>query len=58
MADWYDSAYDQMIQDAAKATRVAQEDVLALYSYLSGIGLIDYDIEKEIFHERYGEDDG
>lgn len=29
-----------------------------VYSYLSNIGLIDYDIEKDILYERYfGEDD-
>lgn len=57
MADWFELGYDRLIEDLVEKTDVSEEDVKTVYSWLVNIGLIDYDIEKEIIYEKYCSDD-
>lgn len=53
MSDWYDTSKEILFNEAAKETNLSIEQVKEIYSFLSNIGLIDYDIEKEILYDRY-----
>jgi hypothetical protein len=57
MSDWYDKGYNQLLEEleAEIATAASNQDrAVKAYAFLNNIGLIDYDIEKEIIGERYG----
>ncbi len=56
MADWFDEAQKCLVADATAETGVTEEQFNAVYGFLSELGLIDYDIEKEVLHERYIEE--
>lgn len=45
--DWYDAAVEQLFEELSDMSGAEA------YSFLSEIGLIDYDVEKEILWERY-----
>lgn len=57
MADWYDKAQDSLVEEAIAYTGLTEEQFNEAYSFLNEIGLIDYDIEKEVLYERYAEED-
>jgi len=57
MADWYDNGLVELRKEACEAAEITEEQFIAVYGFLSEIGLIDYDIEKEILFERYGGED-
>ncbi len=45
-------------EESAEQSGLTIEQFRAAYSFLSEIGIVDYDIEKEIVFERYsGEED-
>jgi len=53
MSDWYDKAYEEFMQDLWSFNSVSPEDAKKIYGYLSDIGLIDYDNEKEYLYDNY-----
>ena len=56
--DWYDNGMIEMHQECADSTGLTVEQVKSVYSFLSEIGIIDYDIEKDVVFDRYsGEED-
>jgi hypothetical protein len=57
MSDWYEEGYDQLIEDIVKETKVSKDHVKLVYSYLVNVGIIDYDIEKEVIFGLYGEEE-
>lgn len=56
MADWYDKAQKELVEEAVASTSLTEEQFIEAYSFLNEIGLIDYDVEKEVLYERYEED--
>lgn len=56
MSDWYERAQEMLEADACKHANVSVDQFTAIYSFLNEIGLIDYDIEKEVLYERYIEE--
>lgn len=53
MADWFDDAMAKMIEDGLEETGLTNEQFNSVYNFLYELGLIDYDIEKEVLSERY-----
>lgn len=56
MSDWYDRASEMLEADVCKQCGITSEQFTEIYSFLNEIGLIDYDIEKEVLYERYIEE--
>lgn len=58
--DWYEQGVQSLL-DGITNIIVDHEDspsaAEAIYGYLQSIGLIDYDIEKDIFYEWFGGED-
>lgn len=57
MSDWFDEAQESLKSEAVAATGVTADQFNAVYGFLSEIGLIDYDTEKEVLYERYVDDE-
>lgn len=57
MADWYYKGMQELREEASEKTGLTIDQVQAVYSFLNEIGIIDYDIEKEIVFDRYCSDD-
>ena len=55
--NWFDNGYEALIQEAHERLKISKNDIKQVYSFLQDIGLIDYDIEKEIFFERHYDDE-
>jgi hypothetical protein len=53
--DWYTQALNDMIEDGADETGLTRDQFNDAYTFLFNLGLIDYDIEKEILAETYGD---
>jgi len=53
MSDWYTERQKLLVEEATSELDVTEEDFQKVYSFLTELGLIDYDIEKDIFWERY-----
>lgn len=53
MSDWYTRALEFLTEEAIEQTGVNETQFNVVYSFLNEIGLIDYDIEKEVLYERY-----
>lgn len=53
--DWYDGALEQMKDDGAEETGLTREQFDTAYTWLFNFGLIDYDVEKDILFEVYGD---
>lgn len=53
MSDWFDRGVHQLHWDCSVETEVPVEDVKKIYSYLAEVGLIDYDVEKEVVWDLY-----
>ena len=51
MNDWYDRAHQRLMDELE--TMCGTE----AYSFLVNIGMIDYDIEKEVLIDRYEEEE-
>lgn len=57
MSDWYNDSTSAMFDELVAETGVPMEQARRVYSFLASIGLIDYDVEKEIFYARYVSDE-
>ncbi len=57
MTDWYDTGKAELFKEASEETELPEEKVKAVYSFLSEIGIIDYDIEKDVVFDRYCSDE-
>lgn len=57
MSNWFDESYEKLIADIAEIAEISVEAVKEVYSHLSNIGLIDYDVEKEVFWDLYGSEE-
>lgn len=56
--EWFETGLHQLMLDASEDSGLAYNEVLKVYGFLSDVGLIDYDVEKEIIWERYyGDED-
>lgn len=56
MNDWYNKGWNRLVVDISKQTGLSNNDVVNVYNALSCAGLIDYDVEKEVFHRiMFGE---
>lgn len=54
MTDWYDESQNELMFDIAMNAGIDQGVARKVYDYLTEIGIIDYDIEKEMLWELYG----
>jgi hypothetical protein len=53
---WYEKGYKLLMQDLieiAEDSNNPEETAKNIYAFLSNIGMIDYDIEKEVIFEEY-----
>lgn len=57
MSDWYEEGKDQLIKDTSEETGLTEDQVKSVYSYLESIGIIDYDIEKDVIREMYDDEE-
>ena len=57
MSDWYTNGKNQLLNDLVHDTGVEDLQVRLVYSHLFELGIIDYDIEKEVIWELYGDED-
>lgn len=53
--DWYESGLAELQLDISKTGKISLESAKKVYSFLSDIGIIDYDIEKDAILARYGD---
>lgn len=53
--DWYDKAREEFLFDLYIHTETDPNSANKIYSYLSEIGLVDYDVEKEFLYDNYVE---
>lgn len=53
MSDWYSQARAELIDEVVAETGLTAEQFQQAYAFLNEIGLIDYDIEKEVLYDRY-----
>lgn len=54
--NWYTKGYNLLMDeltDIVADNNEPEQIAKAVYSFLNEVGLIDYDIEKEILFERY-----
>lgn len=60
MSDWYRDGMEKIFSHVAKETGIPLDDVKKVYKSIAGLGLTDYDIEKEAIHgldDAEGDDD-
>lgn len=57
MSDWFEDGLRRLQAELAEETGITLEYAVAAYGFLSEVGLIDYDVEKEVISERYGDED-
>ena len=57
MSDWFDRAYEDYMALLSEEIGIELMKVKYLYTRLAEDGLIDYDTEKEVFYEMYGDED-
>jgi hypothetical protein len=50
---WYDAGRAKMREEACSDLEIDAETFDRVYTWLSGIGLIDYDIEKDVIQDLY-----
>lgn len=51
--DWYENFKQKLFDEVAHDTQLNREDIITVYAELSNLGLIDYDIEKEVLWDLY-----
>lgn len=56
MADWYDNGLEKMFAEFVEETDLSLDQAKRAYGFLSNIGIVDYDIEKEVIRERYDDE--
>ena len=57
MSDWFDRAYEDYMAALSEELGIELSKVKYLYTRLAEDGLIDYDTEKEVFYEMYGDEE-
>ena len=53
MSDWYTDGVAALKAELVEASGASAEQVDTIYAFLSDMGMIDYDIEKELVYARY-----
>lgn len=56
-SDWYWLGKEKVISAVAESARVSKKTALEIYTILEDFGLIDYDIEKDVFYDLIEGDD-
>ena len=56
-SDWYWLGKEEVISAVAEIARVSKKTALEIYTILEDFGLIDYDIEKDVFYDLIEGDD-
>lgn len=51
MSDWYTKGKEEMFKYISETTGVDELQVRLVYSEFNHLGLIDYDIEKDVIEE-------
>lgn len=51
--EWFVEGYDKMMDYISEASGLSLGQVRDVYSVMHGLGLIDYDIEKEVISEQF-----
>jgi NO-binding membrane sensor protein with MHYT domain len=51
--DWYDEAYDRMIEYISETSGLSIGQVRDVYAVMHYLGLIDYDTEKEVIWDQF-----
>lgn len=51
--NWYEEGRNRLLGEICNSTICNVDDVIEVYEYLEKIGLIDYDVEKEVIWEKY-----
>ncbi len=55
---WYTTGMTALFEEGVVETGVTEEQFAKVYAFLNEIGIIDYDIEKDVVFDRYiGDDD-
>lgn len=57
MSDWFDTGYDQMMQYISEASGLSEGQVRDVYAVIYNLGLIDYDVEKEVVFEQFSDEE-
>lgn len=57
MSNWFDTGYDEMIQYISEASGLSIGQVRDVYAVIHGLGLIDYDTEKEVVFEQFSDEE-
>lgn len=52
MSDWFEEEHIHFRTEGMDVTGVDEDSFRAVYSWLAEQGLIDYDVEKEVFWNR------
>jgi hypothetical protein len=50
VSDWYERGRTEIVRRIKQSTGLSENDIDNVYAMLSEIGLIDYDIEKDVFY--------
>lgn len=53
MADWYTEGRKKLIDEYHEKSGISRFELEEFYHWLSDIGVIDYDIEKDVILDRY-----
>lgn len=53
MSDWFVEGYDKMMDYISEASGLSPGQVSDVYAVMHSLGLIDYDIEKEVISEQF-----
>lgn len=56
MSDWFDPGYEKMLNYISEASGLSLGQVKDVYAVMHGIGLIDYDVEKEVVFEQFSDE--
>ena len=57
MTDWYTKGRAELIEEIVEECGVSEDQANSVYSFLSEIGIVDYDIEKDVIFDRYCSDE-
>lgn len=50
-SDWYEQGFEYVLDKVATDAGITKEQARKVYSCLSELELIDYDVEKEVFYD-------
>lgn len=51
--EWFVEGYDKMMDYISEASGLSLGQVRDVYAVMHGLGLIDYDVEKEVISEQF-----